>query len=137
MTRIITTPEELDAVTDPETVLMDCKKRAYQWNLSMGGSEGWFSVDDPTPITSHHLLRFAPLTVLHDPSAPSVPAPDPDDREVLAGVITAHRFRRLTVTPEMIEAGAKELARLDLCLPSRDRRPAARAVLEAALEDTK
>ena len=113
---------------------------------------------------------------------PSVPAPDPDDREALAqalfdwntptdpyfvvhgrsgevsdgdgylpiaDAILSAGFRRLTVTPEMIEAGATEvwmrfvtpsLSSFDKPLYAHDRAQAveaARAVLEAALGDTK
>jgi len=65
--RTITTVEELDALEDPETVLVDFKHNAYQWGIGLDGSEGWQSTRDPNPITSNHLWRFAPITVLHEP----------------------------------------------------------------------
>ena len=61
----ITTPEDLKALEDPEVVIVDFKQNAYQWGIGIDGSEGWQSTRDPNPITSDHLLRFAPLTVLH------------------------------------------------------------------------
>ena len=38
--KTITTIEEVLAVVDPETVLLDSKCRSYQWSLTMGGEEG-------------------------------------------------------------------------------------------------
>ena len=66
--RQVTTVEELKALEDPETVLVDFKQNAYQWGIGLDGSEGWQSTRDPNPITSDHLLRFMPLTVLFEGS---------------------------------------------------------------------
>ena len=70
----ISTLEEIEAVVDPETVLLDSRVRSYQWSLTTSG-EGWCSVDDPTPITSGHLQRFGPLKVLHCTVSDAEPAP--------------------------------------------------------------
>lgn len=64
--RTIATLEELKAMEDPAMILMDYCGHPYQWGEGMGGDEGWMAPHDPTPITSHHLWRFIPLTVLHE-----------------------------------------------------------------------
>lgn len=63
--RQVTTAEELMELEDPAVVLVDYKHSAYQWGIGIEGSEGWQSTRDPNPITSDHLWRFAPLTVLY------------------------------------------------------------------------
>ena len=67
--RTITTAEELKALEDPATILMDYCGHPYQWGEGMGGDEGWMAPHDPTPITSNHLWRFKPITVLYEPEA--------------------------------------------------------------------
>jgi hypothetical protein len=67
--RTITTAEELDALEDPVVILMDYCGHPYQWGIGMDGSEGWMAPHDQSPITSRHLWRFAPITVLREASA--------------------------------------------------------------------
>ena len=188
MTRTITTPEELDAlpvgsiIADfgpgrswNDSAVIACKAAAGDWTI-MGGDPDRRWQSSAVFVTSlGHVVA-----VLHDPS---VPAPDPDDREALAqalfdwntptdpyfvvhgrsgevsdgdgylpiaDAILAAGFRRLTVTPEMIEAAAEAQWDRDgqynmWSDESSDRlaqlrdgyRDDARAVLEAALGDTK
>ena len=61
----VTSRAHLNDLEDPDMILIDHLGNAYQWGIGMDGSEGWQSTRDPNPITSGHLLRFAPLTVLH------------------------------------------------------------------------
>ncbi|MFJ4287997.1 hypothetical protein ACIPY0_20340 [Paenarthrobacter nicotinovorans] len=66
--RTVTTVEELVGLEDPTTILVDYTGHPYQWEIGMDGSEGWITTHDHAPITSHHLWRFAPLTVLREPT---------------------------------------------------------------------
>lgn len=65
--RTITTTEELDTLP-VDSVIVDYRGSAYQWGIGLDGSEGWASTRDSNPITTNHLLRFQPLTVLHEGS---------------------------------------------------------------------
>lgn len=190
MTRTISTPAGLDAlpvgsiIADfgpdrswNDSAVIACKAAAGDW-ATMGSHprRRWQS----SAIFDASLGHV--VAVLHDPSDPSVPAPDPDDRGTLTNVLldllkksinqcscgepqplgTWHQshqadailglgFRRLTVTPQMVEAGAKVMWELD---PTTAGVPApttraeweeetsgylddARVVLVAALGDTK
>lgn len=63
--RTITTVEELEELP-VNSVIVDYLGSAYQWGIGLDGSEGWASTRDSNPITTNHLLRFQPLTVLHE-----------------------------------------------------------------------
>jgi hypothetical protein len=62
--RLVATVDELIALEDPATVLVDYLENAYQWGIGLDGSEGWQSTRDPNPITSNHLWRFSPITIM-------------------------------------------------------------------------
>lgn len=61
----VSSEAELDALADPETILKDYDGHPYQWGIDMSGSEGWLAPHDQTAITTNHLWRLKPLTVLH------------------------------------------------------------------------
>jgi hypothetical protein len=63
--RTVTDVAGLDALADPETILVDYDGHPYQWGIDMNDEEGWMSPHDPLVITSAHLWRLKPLTVLH------------------------------------------------------------------------
>jgi hypothetical protein len=64
--RTVASLEELKSLEDPATILKDYCGHPYQWGIGPDGSEGWMAPHDQTPITTNHLWRFVPLTVLHE-----------------------------------------------------------------------
>lgn len=137
-----------------------------RWRGERQSTVVWPSVEDVEAIHGHG----GATRIVWTDDALSVPAPGRDDHEVLAKVaadawnsvstlhctsgsigpravadaILAAGFRRLTVTPEMVEAGAKALSEIwAMRSGSTDRRPTdldrqeCHAVLEATLGGAK
>lgn len=66
--RVIATVEDLIDAEDPETILKDKFGQPHQWGIDANGDEGWMSPQDQRVTKSRTLWRFAPITVLHEPT---------------------------------------------------------------------